>query len=96
MQTSPNIQPESRSKEREPNRALFIAGLIVGFIGLLAFIVPQALVPAGSGDTEGAWLAGFSALFLGIPLLILGLLLLVVAAISFGKKDKNARVKPVG
>ena len=59
MQTSPNVQPESTSKEQKLNRGLLI-GSIVFFCGILAFIVPQALVPAGSGDTEGAWLAGFS------------------------------------
>ena len=95
MQTSPNIQPESTSKEQKLNRDLLI-GSIVFFCGILAFIIPQALVPSGSGDTEGAWIAGFTALCLGIPLLILGLILLVVAVIRFGKKDKNARGKPVG
>ena len=90
MQTSPNIQPESTSKEQKLNRDLLIGSIVV-FCGILAFVIPQALVPPGSGDTEGAWIGGFTALCLGIPLLILGMLLLVVAAIRSGKKDKMRR-----
>ena len=95
MQTSPNTQPESASKKQKSDWVLPLFGAIAFFGGMLACIIPQTLVPVGSGDTEGAWLAGFSALFLGIPLFVLGVILLVVAAVQSGKKDKNESRKPL-
>jgi hypothetical protein len=88
MQISLNIQPESTSKELKANRALLIVGFIVGTIGMFAFIIPQVLISPGSGDTEGAWLGGFTALCFGIPLFLLGLELFVVAAIKFRKEER--------
>ena len=89
MNPSPIKQPESMSKGWKPNRTLLIVGSIVFFGGILAFVIPAALVPVGSGDTEGAWLTGFWVLCCGIPLCIIGMILLIVASYRGGKKDKR-------
>lgn len=84
MNPSPIKQPESTS-----NRALLIIGSTVFFGGILAFVIPAALVPIGSGDTEDAWLTGFWVLCCGIPLCTIGMILLIVASNRGHKKDKR-------
>ena len=59
------------------------------FGGILAFGIPLSLVPEGSGDTEAVWLAGLTALCLGIPLSITGVGLLIGASIKGGGVAKR-------
>ncbi len=44
-------------------------------------MIPSMLVSPGSGDTLMAWMAGLTALFVGLPLPLLGVGLLVAGLI---------------
>lgn len=60
---------------------LIVSGLIIVVVGVLAFIIPQLLVEPGSGDTLMAWMAGLTALFVGIPMPFFGAIVLLVGLI---------------
>jgi ABC-type dipeptide/oligopeptide/nickel transport system permease component len=86
MQTSPNIQAKSTSKERKPNSALVIGFILI--VGSVLTLFLLQLLFGNQGDTTETWIAGFVDLFLGIPLFILGIALLVIGVITYGKRDK--------
>jgi hypothetical protein len=56
---------------------LIFSGLLTLLVGLLAWVIPPLVVTPGSGDTLWAWMAGLTALFVGIPLPLLGTILLL-------------------
>ncbi len=60
---------------------LIISGVLTLVVGMLAWIIPSMLVPPESGDTLMAWMAGLTALFVGLPLPLLGIGLLVAGLI---------------
>jgi hypothetical protein len=64
-----------------PGPRLIISGVLSLLMGVLAWIIPSMLVSPGSGDTLMAWMAGLTALFVGLPLPLLGVGLLVAGLI---------------
>jgi hypothetical protein len=63
---------------RSAGLALLISGALIIGVGVLTIVLPQMLVPAGSGDIAMAWMSGLTALLVGIPLPLLGAVLFVV------------------
>ncbi len=59
-----------------------VSGLLSTGVGILAIVVPSMLVPAGSGDTEMAWLAGVTVLIAGFPLTFLGVVLIGISEVK--------------
>ncbi len=68
---------------------LMIAGALVVIVGILALIIPPLIVPAGSGDTQLAWMAGLTALLVGIPLPVIGVVLLIIALIMALRSSRH-------
>jgi len=65
---------------------LIVSGLITVVVGVLAFVIPQMLVEPGSGDTLMAWMAGLTALFVGIPMPVFGAIVLLIGLILVVKR----------
>lgn len=60
---------------------LIISGILTLIVGVLAWIILPMLVTPGSGDTLMAWMAGLTALFVGLPLPLLGIGLLIAGLV---------------
>ena len=69
-------------KVRSLDLAFVVSGLLSTGVGILAIVVPSMLVPAGSGDTEMAWLAGVTVLIAGFPLTFLGVVLIGIGEVK--------------
>ncbi len=92
MQTSPNIQHENTGIERKSGHGALIA-LIIGLVMLagstLTYILPMLLYPGGNAaGYENEFIAGLWEIFLGIPLFVIGLVCLIIAAVVKVKETK--------
>ncbi len=77
---------------RSAGLAFFFSGVLSTGMGILAIVLPTLLVPAGSGDTQLAWMVGLTIFIAGIPLSLLGVVLIIIGLVKMIKRSFSSRL----